>query len=180
MNGQDAEMISTDYGIDALAVLLQKDCLIDRYHPLVCRKEKLIAGLKALGCQKKSDIAGIPDADLMRIGLKGPDAVGLFRRFLTLYDPDPRKFREIPSLVSDPAERETFTELYLLPGVKYTRAKLYFLSGYRTLEMFTVTDADEILSKTARAIAENKLSCTAPLPKEARTHIAVARAFCLA
>ncbi|MCQ2425557.1 MAG: hypothetical protein MJ070_05375 [Lachnospiraceae bacterium] len=172
-------MISTDYGIDALDVLLKKDCLLDRYHPLIDGKEKLITGLKALGCLKKSDIAGIPDADLMRIGLKDPDAIGLFRRFLTLYDPDPRKFREIPALVSDPAEREAFTGLYHLPGVKYSRAKLYYLSGYRTLVMFTVTDADEILSKTARTIAENKLSCSVPLPKEARTHIAVARAFCL-
>ena len=170
-------MTDTNYRIEALGILLNKDCLIERYYPLLEFKEILIDGLLSLGCVRKNDIAQLKDEALSEIGLPDADRIRLFRRFLTIYDPDPRKFREISQLCSDPAEQAAFSELYCLPGVKYTRASLYFLSGYRSLSDLANAACDEVINKTAAAIAANQLSCIVPLPKEVRTHIAVAKAF---
>ena len=51
-------MIETDYPIGALALLLREDCLPERYHPLISRREELIAGLRRLGCRRKNEAAG--------------------------------------------------------------------------------------------------------------------------
>ena len=50
-------------------------------------------------------------------------------------------------------------------------------AGYKTLAGFINTSPDEIAEKTAKAIKEHNLPCIVPLPKEVRTHIAVAKAF---
>ena len=170
-------MINTDYPVEAIGILLNEDCLLERYYPLVAYKEKLICGLKNLGCASKSDVSRVSDAELLNIGLPDLPSVGLFRRFLCLYDPKPQKFREIAKLVADPSETGSFTELCHLPGVKYTRAALYRLAGYTSLKTIAEATEDELLAKTSSVIAENGLTCAAPLPKEVRTHIAVAKAF---
>ena len=169
-------MICTDYPIEKLNILLNENCLSDRFHPLISIREELIAGLKGLGCVTKSDVSRISDGELARI-TRNEDAVKLFRRFLTIYDPKPQKFREIAALASDPAEQAAFTELYHLPGVRFTRAYLYYHSGYKTLRDISEATVEEILSKTAATISDKGLTCTVPLPKEVRTHIAVAAAF---
>lgn len=170
-------MVNTDYKLDALRLLLQKDCLSERYHKLTDYTEKLIGGLKALGCQTKSDAAGLSDEALCSLGLSDAETVRLFRRFLTIYDPNRQKLRELEKLPIEPREREAYTELYCLPGVKLTRADLYLRSGFCSLADIAVSTVEEIRTRTAQTIAEQSLSCIVPLPKEIRTHIAVARAF---
>ncbi|MCQ2430790.1 MAG: hypothetical protein MJ192_10730 [Clostridia bacterium] len=170
-------MINTNYRIDALSVLLDPGCLSERYAPLIPYKERLITGLKALGCRTKHDAELLPDDVLLGLGLPDAGVVRLFRRFLTIYDVSPQKLREIDKVTADPAERAAFRELYCLPGVKQIRASLYCRAGYETLQSVADASVEEILTRTAQVIAEDSLSCIVPLPKEVRTHIAVAKAF---
>lgn len=170
-------MICTDYPIDALDILLDEGCVSERYFPLIGRKAPLIAALKALGCVRKSDVEKISDRELTALGLEDDGTVALFRHFLTIYDRRSAKFRELDKLSLDPVRRAVYEELYYLPGVKATRAELYFLAGLTSAEAFAQTTAEAVIEGTTRAIAENQLSCIVPLPKEVRTHIAVAKAF---
>ena len=169
--------IHTDYSIESLRILLNKDCLSERFFALTDLREELIAGLKGFGCVVKSDASRLSDAELAAVLRHDEAAVRLFRRFLTIYDPSPQKFKEIPALSSDPSEQQSYRELYLLPGVRYTRAHLYYRSGYKTLQSIAETTVEEVLSKTAMTISDGNLTCIVPLPKEVRTHIAVAKAF---
>lgn len=168
--------MSTDYAIGALDVLLEKDCLCERYYPLIKYKSALISGLALLGCRTKSDAEKLSDDELMQSGIS-IDEVRLFRKFLTIYDAKPAKFREIEKLCASPEEQAAFRELYCLPGVKYVRANLYYRAGYKSLSDIASASEREILERTAAAIAENSLGCIVPLPKEVRTHIAVSKAF---
>lgn len=172
-------MMSTDYPLAALEFLLDESCLTERFFPLIPRKAALLRGLPPLGCGTKSDAEALSDEDLLRAGLNDPSLLPLFRRFLTLYDVKPQKLREIDRATSDPEERAAFRELYCLPGVKQTRAFLYYRSGFRSLKGIASSDPEEIIVQTAATISENGLSCVPPLPKEARTHVAVAKAFTL-
>lgn len=165
--------MNPDYPIEALAVLLNEDCLLRRYYPLIGQKERLIS---SLGGKTKSEAERLPDNVYLHLGLT-EDRLPLLRRFFTLYDPDPKKFREISKLCADPVEAAVLRELSHLPGVKYTRARLYASSGFRCLGDIARSTPEEILEKCADTIAQNGLSCALPLPKEVRTHIAVARAF---
>lgn len=170
-------MIDTNYGIDALDVLLRKDCVSERYYPLIAKKTFLIGNLRELGCVRKEDAQALSDEALALAGLKNADGVRLFRRFLRIYDPATAKFREIEKSAADPAQKASFRELYYLPGVKEIRADLYYRSGFRALADIAAAAEEEILRKTADTIAREGLSCIVPLPKEVRTHIAVAKAF---
>lgn len=167
----------TDYSIEALEILLDRECLPERYYPLLQYRDVLMTGLRALRCKTKGDAAALTDMDLAQIGLTDAECVHLFRRFLTLYDPNTQKFREIEKMTADPDERQAYTELYYLPGVKQTRASLYYRAGYRSLRDFVNTTPEEVRVRTAQVISERGLSCIVPLPKEIRTHIAVAKAF---
>ena len=68
-------MMNTNYKIGALDVLLSKDCLSERYYPLIPHKEKLISGLRLLGVETKNDAAALSDEALMRAGLPDDAAV---------------------------------------------------------------------------------------------------------
>lgn len=170
-------MINTNYCIGALDILLDRSCLSERYFPLIPLKDSLISQLQLMGCKTKNDASSLSDEALMLAGLDGPDTVRLLRRFLTIYDPNPQKFKEITKLCTNPEEQTAFRELYHLPGVKYVRANLYYRSGYSSIMDFAETTEKEVLSRTAAAITDNDLSCIVPLPKEVRTHIAVSKAF---
>lgn len=169
--------MNTDYNIHALEILLDEACLGERYYPLIPCKNALITGLQALHCKTKNDAAALTDADLAAIGLTNPGCIALFRRFLTLYDPNPQKFREIKKVTADPELQQAYTELYHLPGVKYARASLYYQAGYRSIQDFVNTTPEEVRAKATQAISEHSLPCIVPLSKEIRTHIAVAKAF---
>lgn len=170
-------MIDTNYWVEALEFLLKKDCLSERYYPLIPLKTELISRSRLLGCKTKNDIAKLSDSELMMFGLKDEGIIKLLRRFLTIYDPAPQKFKELEKLSIDSEEKLAFHELYYLRGVKYTRASLYYYSGYKSLKSIADADMKDILEKTAWAISEYKLSCIVPFSKEVRTHIAVAKAF---
>lgn len=169
-------MVITNYPLSALEILLDSLCLSNRYAPLIPYKAALLAGLCTLGCKTKADAQCLSDADFLQMGLDA-EILPLLRRFFTLYDPNPRKFREIARLTADSREQAAFRELYCLPGVKFTRASLYYRVGYRSLQDIAEASPEEILEKTAQTIAAEHLSGTVPLPKEVRTHIAVAKAF---
>ena len=168
-------MINTDYKIEALNILLDKSCVSERYYPLAEKRDGLTAGLLRMGCKRKSDAEKLSDDALAVLLPRGE--ITLFRRFLSLYDVDPRKLAEIPKLTPDGGESEAFTELFHLPGVKQIRASLYYRSGYRRVSDFVSATVDEVRERTARTVTENGLTCIVPLPKEIRTHIAVAKAF---
>lgn len=169
--------IDTNYNIEALEYLLDKDCLSERYYPLIQFKKDLIIQSKKLGCKTKNDIIGFDDSKFVVFGINDEETIKLLRRFLKIYDPNPKKFKEIDKLDIDTKEYLSYQELYYLPGVKHIRAYLYFCSGYKSLKDIAKANMNEILSKTASTISLHKLSCIVPLPKEVRTHIAVAKAF---
>ena len=169
--------MNTDYKIEAMKGLLNEDCILARYYPLIPYKEKLVDGLHNTGCQTKSDCMGLSDEALLEAGLADIGMVQLFRAFLTLYDINPAKLKEITSFCQEKEEMQTFQELYQLPGVKKTRAMLYFKAGFRSLEDIAKSSPQEIIAKTGNIIREENLSLKVPLIKEVKTHIAVARAF---
>ncbi|MBQ0102372.1 MAG: hypothetical protein KBT31_06220 [Firmicutes bacterium] len=103
-------MINTDYDIGAIEILLDKSCISERYFPLIAHMEQILSGLRALGCGTKSDASKLSDEALSHIGLDGAE-IRLFRRFLSMYDPDPHKFKEIESLCHCPEERAAYYEL---------------------------------------------------------------------
>ena len=172
-------MVNTDYRIEAISFLLNEDCILKGYYPLIPHKDRLLEQLKMLGCRRKSDAMQLTDEQLLCAGAGLPDAgiVALFRRFLAMYDPKPQKIREIAAVSQTPEEAAVFAELYLLPGVKSTRARLYRLAGFASLADIAETEPGCIIAACEEAIRREKLALKAPLMKEARTHIAVARAF---
>ena len=174
MEDRLTRMIHTDYKMDALCLLLEPDCLSERYYPLLPYKTLLLSRMAGW---RKSDAAALSDEEYLRMGLPDIETVRLLRRFFTLYDPKPNKLREIFRLSATPEERSAFRELYMLPGVKAVRASLYYRSGYTSLRDFADTTVEEVLRRTAETITADSLGCTVPLPKEVRTHMAVAKAF---
>ena len=74
-------------------------------------------------------------------------------------------------------EYDAIKELYLLPGVKSTRARLYYDSGFRNLNKIATAQPEQIIQKTSELIVRNGLNLKVPLLKEVKTHIAVAKAF---
>lgn len=172
MNG-----IHTDYPVGALSILLDRGCLTERYWPLIPYRDALLERLTLLGCRTKNDAAALSNDALRGIGLPDAGTVLLLRRFFALYDPAPAKFREIEKVTDDPALRASFRELYHLPGVRAVRAELYCRAGYGTLRKVADAVPEEVITRTERVIRSGQMPCAVPLPKEVRTHIAVARAF---
>lgn len=170
-------MIDTNYPIEALDYLLDEKCLSERYYPLIEYKNQLITKSRKLGCKNKNDIAKLSNSDFLKFGLQDEKMIKLLRRFLTIYDPNPQKFKEIEKLNLEAKQYRAFKELYYLPGIKQTRANLYYCSGYKTIKAIAKANVEDILKNTALAISTNKLSCIVPLAKEVKTHIAVAKAF---
>ena len=85
--------------------------------------------------------------------------------------------REIAAVCKNDEEIQSFHELYQLPGVKSTRAMLYFKAGFRSLGDIALSTPQEIIAKTDDIIRKEDLSLKVPLLKEVKTHIAVAKAF---
>lgn len=170
-------MVNTDYRIEAISLLLNEDCILKGYYPLIPHKDRLLEQLKMLGCRRKSDAMQLTDEQLLCVGLPDAGVVALFRRFLVMYDPKPQKMREIAAVSQTSEEEEAFEGLYLLPGVKSTRARLYMLAGFGSLEEIAAVTAESLIAACQQTIERECLNLKPPLLKEARTHIAVARAF---
>ncbi|MCI1244584.1 MAG: hypothetical protein LKG11_01310 [Bacilli bacterium] len=166
-----------NYRIEALDELLNEDCVLGRYFSLISKKKRLMACLSSMGCLTKNDCLKLSEGVLSRLGCLSPSEVRLFRRFLSLYDVDERKFKELAALGLNGERLSSYRELFLLPGVKSVRAGLYYESGLRSLGDIASRSYKRIIEMTQRTIDENRLSLKAPLIKEAKTHVAVSIAF---
>ena len=166
-----------NYRIQAINELLCRDCVLERYYPLIPIKEKIIDFCAGINCNTKDECLHLSDQRLLQSGLFDQALLDLFKRFLTMYDIGAAKLREIDRLSLSDDEAVAFRQLYLLPGVRAARAALYFKAGIKRLRDVADSTPQGIIEKTTRAIKEHSLGCKAPLPKEAKTHIAVSRAF---
>lgn len=175
--GEGCVMLNADYKIGAIKELLNEDCILTRYYSLIPYKYNLVENLNRMGCYTKSDCMKLSDKSLLDAGLPDIDMVKLFKAFLSMYDINPTKLREITSICKTPEETQSFRELYQLPGVKSTRAMLYYKAGFRSLDAIASSSPQEIIARTENIIRKENLSLKVPLMKEIKTHIAVARAF---
>lgn len=166
-----------NYPIGAIRTLLNEDCLLAKYYPLIPYKETLIAQLGKADCRTRAKCLSLSDEALLEAGLPDPDMVQLFRQFLKLYDINPAKLKEIGTFCKDGYERQMYEDLYHLPGVKKTRAMLYVKAGYRSLGAVAYATPQEMIQRTEQVILEEGLACKPPFEKEVKTHIAVAQAL---
>ena len=156
-----------NYKIEAIDVLLNEDCILQRYFPLIQYKEMLIENLMNNHYFSKAECMELPNHELVK----------LFRNFMVMYDVKDSKFKDIKDIVTNEAEADSFRELYLLPGVKGVRAKLYYDANYKCMSTIASANTEQIIRDTSKVILQKGLKWKAPLPKEVRTHIAVAKAF---
>ena len=162
-----------NYKIEAIKILLDKNCILERYYPLILFKDELIKRFKYNNIFSKEDAL---TSDNILIGIFKDDyLVNLFKKFLNMYEINKSKLKEIDKLILSKDEKESFMELYLLPGVKETRARLYYLSSLKTLKDISLKTPEEIINLTKKTINDHNLNCKEPLYKEASTHIAVAK-----
>lgn len=166
-----------NYPIGAIRNLLNEDCLLAGYYPLIPYKDTLAERLERADCRTKAKCLLLTDEALLEAGLPDLEMVQLFRLFLKLYDINPAKLKEIDSFCRDGYERQMYEDLYHLPGVKKTRAMLYVKAGYRSLGAIAYTTPQELIARTESVIRKEGLDCKPPFVKEAKTHIAVAKAF---
>ena len=162
-----------NYKIDAIKILLNKECILERYYPLIPFKDELVGRFVKENILTKDD--AFKCDDILIDVLKDEYLVNLFKRFLNMYEINKSKLKEIDKLNLSFEESNSYKELYLLPGVKATRAKLYYLSSLKTLKDIANKTPEEIINSTNVTIKINKLDCIAPLYKETCTHIAVAK-----
>ena len=166
------------YKIEAFDVLLNEDAILSRYYPLIPFKDKLIENLKKNKLETNHDCFEADSKLLLEI-LGSNELVNLFKRFLLMYEVDENKLRPINDLKISDEEKESYKELFLLPGVKEIRAQLYYLSGFKSLKDISKSNVDEISRKMLDAINKYHLDSKVALPKEIKTHIAVAKAYSL-
>lgn len=166
-----------NYKIEAIDILLNEDCIIARYYPLIPYKKELLEDLKNRGISTRDAcLNSFEQLHLVRI-FNDQNLVVLFRRFLSMYEMNQLKQKELKKLDLPEDEKKVFEILYNLPGVKEVRARLYYLAGYRSFKDIANSSLEEILEKLEKTIKENNLDVILPLPKEVKTHIAVSKAF---
>lgn len=162
-----------NYKVEAILILLNNDCILERYYPLIPFKNDIVKKLKDSNINTKEE--AFKANSLLNEFFNDDYLTNLFKRFLNMYEVNKSKLKEIQKIDLNDEERESFKELYLLPGVKETRARLYYLSGLKSLSDVANKSVNEIISLTNNKISLMKLECKAPLEKEARTHISVAK-----
>ena len=87
-------VMNSDYKVEAIDILLNEDCILQRYVPLVPYKHKIIKHLKKLGCRTKSECTELSDRSLLDIGLPDMEMVMLFRTFLVYMMRSPRNLKK--------------------------------------------------------------------------------------
>lgn len=165
-----------NYKIECIEYLLNEDCIVSRYYSLISFKYKIIDFANDKCLNFKDELYVLPDSELNKI-FNNLELVKLFKSFLMMYDASSKKLKDLDKLSLSKDELNSFKKLYLLPGVKETRARLYYLSGFKSLKDIACSSADEIVRKCEETIIKNKLDYKAPLMKEVKTHIAVSKAF---
>lgn len=168
---------SANYQTSGILVLLNEDCILKSFCPLIPLKESIVQGLLMLGAQTKEMCLALSDEDLVRAGVP-VSLTGLFRRFLRLYDYKGKGAKDIPDAENKtPEEIASLIELMHLPGVKAVRADLYLKCGLTSLKDFASWEADKLLKHIEIVKKANALPHLLPFPKEIRTQIAVAKVF---
>lgn len=84
-----------DYRIEAIEILLNDDCILQRFFPLIQYRDVLVKNLLEHGFSTKTVCMGLTDEKLIEMGLPDGEMAGLFRKFLAMYDVKGSKFREI-------------------------------------------------------------------------------------
>jgi len=163
-----------NYKIKAIRILLNEDCVLSKYYPLIPFKDRIIAYALENKIITKEECL---KANFSLI-FNNDSLSNLFKRFLVMYDNE-EKLKILNKLNLDDDRLQAYKELFLLPGVKQTRAELYYLSGYKNLSAIASSNYEELLNEMKKAIMDNKLEIKLPLVKEVKTHIAVAKAFTL-
>lgn len=170
--------VNSNYHIKGIGLLLNEDCILQRYFPLIQYKVQLLNNLLDKGCITKNACFILSDKALIEAGLPDSDMVELFRRFLCLYDYKGKGIKDIPDAeCRTKDEISSLMELMRLPGVKAIRAELYFHCGIRSLSDLAASDAVQLRDAIANIIMQESLPFSPPLPKELRTQIAVAKVF---
>lgn len=165
------------YKIEAIDILLDEDAILSRYYSLIPFKKVLIEKLRKNKVNTNYECLNSNNALLECLGKE--ELVNLFKRFLVMYEIEESKLNVINSLNIIEEEKESYRELFLLPGVKETRANLYYLSGFKTLVDISNSNVEEITIKMKETIDKYNLDCKVALPKEIKTHIAVAKVYSL-
>lgn len=167
-----------DYRIDGIKILLNEDCIVQRFYPLIQYKNQLSENLSEKGFSTKNACAVLSDEELIKAGLPDKNMAALFRCFLHCYEYKGKGIKDIPDAAYRSEEEvSSLLELMRLPGVKAVRAQLYYHCGIRTLSDFAAADAGQLRDHIANAIVKEKLPFSPPQPKELRTQIAVAKVF---
>ncbi len=167
------------YKIEAIEILLDKDAILSRYYPLIPYKTLLVSELKKNDILTNYDCFLDSSNNILLKCLGSTELVNLFKRFLVMYEVDESKLNIINKLDISVDEKESYKELFLLPGVKETRARLYCLSGYKSLNDISSSSVIDISNNMKLAIERYNLDYSLALPKEIKTHIAVAKAYTL-
>lgn len=159
-------------------ILLNQDCILQRYFPLISYKKILIKNLLKKGILTKDDCLSLTDRDLLEVGLPDENMTRLFRSFLTLYDYKGKGIKDIPN-IEDKSDTtvESLLELMHLPGVKSVRAVLYYRCGFKSLHDFTLFRAEQMQNSITETITRELIPCSPPTLKELRTQIAVAKVY---
>lgn len=166
-----------NYKIEAIKVLLDKDCVLERFYSLIPLKNYLVEYFNDINCLTKTDCVRLSDEDIIQSGLLKQDEVRKIKQFLSLYDVKDTKLKEIDSLSLTQEALASYKQLYMLPGVKSKRAALYFCSGFKSLSDIANATYEQIIQKITLTIQNESLNFVVPLPKEVRTHIAVSKVF---
>ncbi len=164
-----------NYKIEAIDFLLNEECILQRFYPLIQYKKLLMQNFLNNGYLSKEACLSLSDDVLIQMGLPDVDMANLFCSFLCMYDVKTSKMKEIVKVCKNEEEKILFQQLYLLPGVKAVRARLYASANYTDLFKIAVASPQQIISDTEKVITQNGLNIKVPLLKEVRTHIAVAR-----
>ena len=90
-----------NYKIEAIDVLLNEDCILQRYFPLIQYKEMLIENLMNNHYFSKAECMELPDEILIEMGLPNHELVKLFRNFMVMYDVKDSKFKDIKDIVTN-------------------------------------------------------------------------------
>ena len=165
-----------NYYIDAVLELLSESCILERYYPLIKFKEEVVSKLKSNGIFTKEIALQLSDDFYLTI-FSDSNLIRLFKKFLVMYDVNENKFKEIEKMKIEESIKESYRELYLLPGVKEVRANLYYKCGIKSLDDIYSKNYDEIIKILRNGIKKNNLASKLPLPKEINTHIVVAKLY---
>ena len=98
--------IGIDYQIAGIEILLNEDCIVQRFYPLIQYKDRLSANLSEKGILTRNACAALSDQELIEAGLPDENMAALFRCFLHLYDYKGKGIKDIPGCRMQECKRD--------------------------------------------------------------------------